>query len=76
MWEPQPLATRRASTACTGITLPYEKENNTNKGENPEDGRHEGEAEDSKLGGTTLRFFSYFLKKKKICLVVILRTVK
>jgi hypothetical protein len=23
MWEPQPLATLRASTACTGITLPY-----------------------------------------------------
>jgi hypothetical protein len=22
MWEPQPLATLRASTACTGITLP------------------------------------------------------
>jgi hypothetical protein len=23
MWEPQPPATLRASTACTGITLPY-----------------------------------------------------
>jgi hypothetical protein len=23
MWEPQPLATLRASTACAGITLPY-----------------------------------------------------
>jgi hypothetical protein len=23
MWEPQPLATLRASTACIGITLPY-----------------------------------------------------
>jgi hypothetical protein len=23
MWEPQPLATLRASTACTGITLPF-----------------------------------------------------
>jgi hypothetical protein len=23
MWEPQPLATLRVSTACTGITLPY-----------------------------------------------------
>jgi hypothetical protein len=23
MWEPQPLATLRASTACTGKTLPY-----------------------------------------------------
>jgi hypothetical protein len=23
MWEPQPLATLRASTACTEITLPY-----------------------------------------------------
>jgi hypothetical protein len=23
MWEPQPLATLRASTACTGIALPY-----------------------------------------------------
>jgi hypothetical protein len=23
MWEPQPLATIRASTACTGINLPY-----------------------------------------------------
>jgi hypothetical protein len=23
MWEPQPLATLRASTACMGITLPY-----------------------------------------------------
>jgi hypothetical protein len=23
MWEPQPLATLRASTACTGRTLPY-----------------------------------------------------
>jgi hypothetical protein len=23
MWEPQPLATLRASTASTGITLPY-----------------------------------------------------
>jgi hypothetical protein len=22
-WEPQPLVTLRASTACTGITLPY-----------------------------------------------------
>jgi hypothetical protein len=22
MWEPQPLATLRASTVCTGITLP------------------------------------------------------
>jgi hypothetical protein len=22
MWEPQPLATLRASAACTGITLP------------------------------------------------------
>jgi hypothetical protein len=22
MWEPQPLTTLRASTACTGITLP------------------------------------------------------
>jgi hypothetical protein len=22
MWEPQPLATLRASTACTGLTLP------------------------------------------------------
>jgi hypothetical protein len=26
MWESQPLATLRASTACTGITLPYIKE--------------------------------------------------
>jgi hypothetical protein len=26
MWEPQPLATLRASTACTGKTLPYHKE--------------------------------------------------
>jgi hypothetical protein len=25
MWEPQPLATLRASTACTGITLPLLK---------------------------------------------------
>jgi hypothetical protein len=24
MWEPQPPATLRASTACTGITLPYQ----------------------------------------------------
>jgi hypothetical protein len=24
MWEPQPLATLRASTACMGITLPIE----------------------------------------------------
>jgi hypothetical protein len=23
MWEPQPPATLRASTACTGITLPF-----------------------------------------------------
>jgi hypothetical protein len=23
MWEPQPLATLRASTVCTGIILPY-----------------------------------------------------
>jgi hypothetical protein len=23
MWKPQPLATLRASTACTGITLPF-----------------------------------------------------
>jgi hypothetical protein len=23
MWEAQPLETLRASTACTGITLPY-----------------------------------------------------
>jgi hypothetical protein len=23
MWEPQPLATLRASTACRGITLPF-----------------------------------------------------
>jgi hypothetical protein len=23
MWEPQPFGTLRASTACTGITLPY-----------------------------------------------------
>jgi hypothetical protein len=23
MWEPQPLTTLRAFTACTGITLPY-----------------------------------------------------
>jgi hypothetical protein len=25
MWEPQPLATIRASTACTGIALPFGK---------------------------------------------------
>jgi hypothetical protein len=25
MWEPQPLATLKASTACAGITLPYLK---------------------------------------------------
>jgi hypothetical protein len=24
MWQPQPLATLRASTACTGITLPFQ----------------------------------------------------
>jgi hypothetical protein len=23
MWNPQPLATLRESTACTGLTLPY-----------------------------------------------------
>jgi hypothetical protein len=23
IWEPQPLATLRACTACTGLTLPY-----------------------------------------------------
>jgi hypothetical protein len=27
MWEPQPLATVRASKACTGITLPYKVRN-------------------------------------------------
>jgi hypothetical protein len=28
MWEPRPLAILRASTACTGITLPSFKQHN------------------------------------------------